>query len=142
MLLRFLFLQVIHYELPNDPETFVHRSGRTGRAGKEGTAILMYTSNQRRTVRSLERDVGCKFAYISPPSVEEVLESSADQVVATLSGVHPESIKFFTPTAQKLLEEQGTGALAAALAHLSGFSQPPSSKSLLSHEQVIDIPGF
>ncbi|CAO2831176.1 unnamed protein product [Amaranthus hypochondriacus] len=126
---------VIHYELPNDPETFVHRSGRTGRAGKEGTAILMYTSNQRRTVRSLERDVGCKFAYISPPSVEEVLESSADQVVATLSGVHPESIKFFTPTAQKLLEEQGTGALAAALAHLSGFSQPPSSKSLLSHEQ-------
>ncbi|XP_057542312.1 DEAD-box ATP-dependent RNA helicase 3, chloroplastic-like [Amaranthus tricolor] len=126
---------IIHYELPNDPETFVHRSGRTGRAGKEGTTIIMYTSSQRRTVRSLERDVGCKFEYISPPSVEEVLESSADQVVATLRGVHPDSIQFFTPTAQKLLEEQGTGALAAALAHLSGFSQPPSSRSLLSHEQ-------
>lgn len=126
---------IIHYELPNDAETFVHRSGRTGRAGKEGTAILMYTSNQRRTIRSLERDVGCKFEYITAPSVEEVLEASADQVVATLGGVHPESIKFFTPTAQKLLDEQGTGALAAALAHLSGFSQPPSSRSLLSHEQ-------
>lgn len=126
---------VIHYELPNDSETFVHRSGRTGRAGKEGTAILMFSSSQRRTVRSIERDVGCRFEYVSPPTVEEVLESSADQVVATLSAVHPDSISFFTPTAEKLFEERGTQALAAALAQLSGFSQPPSSRSLLSHEQ-------
>jgi hypothetical protein len=68
-------MQVIHYELPNDPETFVHRSGCTGRAGKEGTTILMHTSNQKRTVKSLERDVGCRFEFISPPSIEEVLES-------------------------------------------------------------------
>ncbi|KAL7001603.1 RNA helicase [Sarracenia purpurea var. burkii] len=126
---------IIHYELPNDPETFVHRSGRTGRAGKEGKAILMFTSSQRKTVRSLERDVGCKFEFISPPSVEEVLESSAEHVVATLSGVHPDSVAFFTPTAQKLVEQQGTSALAAAIAQLSGFSQPPSSRSLISHEQ-------
>ncbi|KAL0856217.1 hypothetical protein Bca101_061370 [Brassica carinata] len=106
---------VIHYELPNDPETFVHR--------------------QKRTVRSLERDVGCRFEFISPPTVGDLLEASADQLVATLNGVHPESIKFFSATAQKLFEEKGTDALAAALAHLSGFSQPPSSRSLLSHEQ-------
>lgn len=68
--------------------------------------------------------------------MEEVLAASADQVVATLNGVHPESIEFFTPTAQKLIEEQGTSALAAALAHLSGFSKPPSSRSLITHEQV------
>ncbi|KAJ7973179.1 DEAD-box ATP-dependent RNA helicase [Quillaja saponaria] len=126
---------VIHYELPNDPETFVHRSGRTGRAGKEGTAILMFTSSQRRTIRSLERDVGCKFEFITPPAIEEILESSAEQVVATLNGVHSESIQFFTPTAQKLIEERGVSALAAALAHLSGFSRPPSSRSLINHEQ-------
>ncbi|XP_030458657.2 DEAD-box ATP-dependent RNA helicase 3, chloroplastic [Syzygium oleosum] len=126
---------IIHYELPNDSETFVHRSGRTGRAGKEGTAILMYTSSQRRTVRSIERDVGCTFEFISPPAMHEVLESSAEQVVATLKGVHPESLGFFTPTAQKLIEEQGVNALAAALAHLSGFSQPPTSRSLINHEQ-------
>ncbi|XP_024980392.1 DEAD-box ATP-dependent RNA helicase 3, chloroplastic-like [Cynara cardunculus var. scolymus] len=126
---------VIHYELPNDPETFVHRSGRTGRAGKEGSAILMFTNNQRRTVKSLECDVGCKFEFISPPAVEDVLESSAQQVVATLSGVHRESVEFFTPTAEKLIEEQGASALAAALAQLSGFSKPPSSRSLITHEQ-------
>lgn len=128
--------QIIHYELPNDPETFVHRSGRTGRAGKLGTAVLMFTSNQRRTVKSLERDVGCHFEFVSPPSVQQVLESSAEQVVATLSGVHPESLEYFTPTAQKLMEQRGVEALAAALATLSGFSQPPSSRSLITHEQV------
>ncbi|KAI3951782.1 hypothetical protein MKW98_013840 [Papaver atlanticum] len=126
---------IIHYELPNDPETFVHRSGRTGRAGKEGNAILMFTSNQRRTVKSLERDVGCHFQFISPPTIEDVLEASSEQLLATLNGVHPQSIEFFTPTAQKLIDEKGTAALAAALAHLSGFSQPPSSRSLLSHEK-------
>ncbi|GKA43458.1 DEAD-box ATP-dependent RNA helicase 3, chloroplastic-like protein, partial [Tanacetum coccineum] len=126
---------VIHYELPNDAETFVHRSGRTGRAGKEGRAILMFTNSQRRTIRSLERDVGCKFEFVSPPAVEDVLESSAQQVVATLAGVHQESVQFFTPTAERLIEEQGASALAAALAQLSGFSKPPSSRSLISHEQ-------
>lgn len=128
--------------MPNDPETFVHRSGRTGRAGKEGVAILMFTSSQRRTVKSLERDVGCRFEFISPPQIEEVLESSAEQVVATLKGVHPESIEYFVPTAQRLIEEQGTDALAAALAHLSGFSQPPSSRSLINHEQVCKGPSI
>ncbi|XP_042518418.1 DEAD-box ATP-dependent RNA helicase 3, chloroplastic-like [Macadamia integrifolia] len=130
---------VIHYELPSDPETFVHRSGRTGRAGKEGNAILMFTSSQRRAVKSLERDVGCSFEFISPPAIEEVLECSAEQVVATLSEVHRESIGFFIPTAEKLIEEQGPGALAAALAQLSGFSQPSSSRYLITHEQ---LPGF
>lgn len=114
----------------------MHRSGRTGRAGKEGSAILMFTNSQRRTVKSLERDVGCRFDFISPPTIEEVLGSSADQVVATLGGVHVESVEYFTPTAQKLMDERGVDALAAALAHLSGFSQPPSTRSLITHEQV------
>jgi ATP-dependent RNA helicase DDX21 len=129
-------LQIIHYELPNDPETFVHRSGRTGRAGKAGNAILMFTTNQRRTVKSLERDVGCRFEFIGPPTMEEVLDSSAEHVIATLRGVHPESIQYFVPAAERLREELGPNALASALAHLSGFSQPPSSRSLISHEQV------
>lgn len=99
----------------------------------------MYTSNQRRTVKVIERDVGCRFEVISPPQIEDVLASSSEQVVATLKGVHPESINYFSQTAQKLIEEEGTSVLAAALAHLSGFSQPPSSRSLISHEQVRDV---
>jgi len=81
--------------------------------------------------------VGCKFEFISPPAIEEILESSAEQVVAALNRVHPESVAFFTATAQKLVEEQGASALAAALAQMSGFSRPPSCRSLINHEQVL-----
>lgn len=56
---------MIHYELPSTSELFVHRSGRTGRAGKKGNAILIYTEQQTRTVRVIERDVGCKFKEVS-----------------------------------------------------------------------------
>jgi ATP-dependent RNA helicase DDX21 len=62
--LFFFFIQVIHYELPNNSEIFVHRSGRTGRAGKKGTAILIYTDGQSRTLKTIERDVGCRFTEV------------------------------------------------------------------------------
>lgn len=62
-------VQVIHYELPNTSELFVHRSGRTGRAGKKGSAILIYSPEQARAVRGIEGDVGCRFTevfFLSP----------------------------------------------------------------------------
>ncbi|KMZ76233.1 DEAD-box ATP-dependent RNA helicase 53 [Zostera marina] len=52
---------VIHFEMPNTSEIFVHRSGRTGRAGKKGTTVLMFTEGQRRDVRLIERDLRFKF---------------------------------------------------------------------------------
>lgn len=61
---------IIHYELPNSSEIFVHRSGRTGRAGKKGSAILMYSSQQWRDVKGYEREVGCKFKELPPIAVD------------------------------------------------------------------------
>lgn len=61
----FLVLQVIHYELPNSSEIFVHRSGRTGRAGKKGTAVLVHTRDQARSVKMIERDVGSRFTEVT-----------------------------------------------------------------------------
>ncbi|KAJ6951088.1 hypothetical protein NC653_040449 [Populus alba x Populus x berolinensis] len=66
-------------------------------AGKEGNVILMFTSNQRSAIRSLERVAWCKFEFVNPPAIEEVLESSAGQMVATLDGAQPESSQFFRP---------------------------------------------
>ena len=129
-------MQIIHYEAPNDPETFVHRSGRTGRAGKDGTAILIHTSAQIRTVKTIERDVGCKFEPIIAPTVEDVLRASSEQAQDSLRKVHPDLMAVFLPTAHKLLQEQGVEAFAAAIAQLSGFTQPPASRSLITHEQV------
>eukprot|EP00262_Sarcandra_glabra_P000651 TRINITY_DN1078_c0_g2_i1.p1 TRINITY_DN1078_c0_g2~~TRINITY_DN1078_c0_g2_i1.p1 ORF type:complete len:665 (-),score=142.95 TRINITY_DN1078_c0_g2_i1:198-2192(-) len=61
---------VIHYELPSTSEIFVHRSGRTGRAGKKGNAILIHTDGQNRAVRVIEQDVGCKFKVLPRIAVE------------------------------------------------------------------------
>ncbi|CAM6129401.1 unnamed protein product [Calypogeia fissa] len=128
---------IVHYEIPNDPETFVHRSGRTGRAGKAGTAILMFSSNQARTMKQIERDVGCRFEMVPPPSVEEVLMASSDQAKEVIKKVHPQLVETFLPTAEKLLDESGPRALAAAIAYMSGFSQPPTSRSLITYEEGI-----
>ncbi|KAK6784718.1 hypothetical protein RDI58_018173 [Solanum bulbocastanum] len=61
---------VVHYELPNSSEIFVHRSGRTGRAGKKGSAILIHSSGQHRDVKGIERDVGCRFIELPRIEVE------------------------------------------------------------------------
>ncbi|XP_025801109.1 LOW QUALITY PROTEIN: DEAD-box ATP-dependent RNA helicase 53-like [Panicum hallii] len=55
---------VVHYEIPNTSELFVHRSGRTARAGKKGSAILIYTYEQTRAVRVIEQDIGCRFTEL------------------------------------------------------------------------------
>lgn len=59
------FGQVIHYEIPNTSELFVHRSGRTGRAGKKGSAILIHSNEQNHLVRDIERELGCRFIEVN-----------------------------------------------------------------------------
>ncbi|XP_061965764.1 DEAD-box ATP-dependent RNA helicase 53, mitochondrial-like isoform X1 [Populus nigra] len=61
---------IIHYALPRCSETFVHRSGRTGRAGKKGTAILIYTQDDARQVKLIERDTGCRFSELPKIAVD------------------------------------------------------------------------
>ncbi|KAJ7960582.1 DEAD-box ATP-dependent RNA helicase [Quillaja saponaria] len=61
---------VIHYDLPNSSEIFVHRSGRTGRAGKKGSAILIHAQDQIRAVKMIERDVGCRFIELPRIAVD------------------------------------------------------------------------
>lgn len=126
---------VIHYEVANDSETFVHRSGRTGRAGKQGTAILMYIEQQRRTLDSLERELGCKFQSIDPPGLEDVIGSSSHQAISTIKGVSQKTRDIFLSAAEKLYAEEGPGGVAAAIACLCGCTEIPTSRSLITYEQ-------
>ncbi|HNU36462.1 MAG TPA: DbpA RNA binding domain-containing protein, partial [Methanomassiliicoccales archaeon] len=49
---------VINFDSPSDPDTYVHRIGRTGRAGEEGVAVSFFLPEERREVRDLERRTG------------------------------------------------------------------------------------
>ena len=62
---------VIHVELPRDAETLQHRSGRTGRAGKKGTAILIVPYPRRKRVESVLRGARIEAEWIKPPTPEE-----------------------------------------------------------------------
>ena len=91
---------------------------------------------QRRTIDSLERELGCKFENIEPPTLEDVVRSSAHQAVTKIESISTDLRNVFLSTAEKLIAEHGPGALAAAIAHVCGCTELPTSRSLISYEQV------
>lgn len=63
---------VINYGLPNDIESYTHRSGRTGRAGKKGTSISIIHTRERSKIRTIEKEIGKEFVDETLPSPEEI----------------------------------------------------------------------
>src|SRR5690606_8675014 len=66
--------QVINYQLPDEIETYNHRSGRTGRAGKLGTSIVIITKSELRKISAIERIIKQKFEEKTIPSGIEICE--------------------------------------------------------------------
>jgi len=64
---------VINYTLPDDPEVYVHRSGRTGRAGKSGICLSILHSRENRKLKDIEKMVGKKFELKKVPSMDEIV---------------------------------------------------------------------
>lgn len=64
---------VINYSIPDDDESYIHRIGRTGRAGKQGIAILLVTPSQLYRVKRLEKVTNSKILQIAIPSVEAIV---------------------------------------------------------------------
>ena len=67
---------VVHFDPPADHKDYIHRSGRTGRAGSKGVVISMVESSQKRTVNKLARDAGVEADFVAPdfePSLDEVV---------------------------------------------------------------------
>ncbi|MDZ7716279.1 MAG: DEAD/DEAH box helicase [Balneolaceae bacterium] len=63
---------VINYQIPDDLESYTHRSGRTGRAGKEGISIAISQNNEKGKIRQLEKTIKQKFNYVQVPSKADV----------------------------------------------------------------------
>lgn len=63
---------VVNFDIPHDPESYVHRIGRTGRAGRSGTALLFVTPRERHLLSSIERVTRQKLVEIQLPSVDDV----------------------------------------------------------------------
>ena len=68
---------VVNFEVPDEPESYVHRIGRTGRAGASGIALSFCSSSERGELRAIERLIGQKLKVIGdiPPGIPEALET-------------------------------------------------------------------
>ncbi len=135
---------VIHYELPQDTETFVHRSGRTGRAGKVGTAITITSEREKGRLMRIGKETDTKFQFVTPPSPEQIILASGKQAINALNQVDPRVLPLFTPAAEKLIQDGANAVelLAKAMASLSGCVEVPVRRSLLSGDEVLFFRNF
>lgn len=72
---------VINYGLPDDLEQYTHRSGRTGRAGKQGTSLCIIHVREKSKVRAIEKEIGKEFVQGTLPSGEEICKKQLMKVM-------------------------------------------------------------
>ncbi len=112
---------VINYDVPYDTESYVHRIGRTGRAGKTGEAILFISPRERRLLRSIERATRQKIEMMQLPSTEEINDKRiADFKQRITDTLAAEDLGFYHQMLEQYRQEHNVPALeiAAALARL------------------------
>ena len=106
---------VINFDLPDSVETYVHRIGRTGRAGKEGTAISLVQSFERRKQQAFERHNRQTWQILSIPTKAQIeaqhIQKLRGQVAEALTG---ERLASFLPIISEMIEEYDAHAIAAA----------------------------
>lgn len=113
---------VINYDIPYDTEAYVHRIGRTGRAGRTGTAILFVTHRERRLLGSIEKATRQKMTELQLPSKEQVNKKRSEQFKANISTtLAAGNLGYFEKLVSEYLVENDADPLqlAAALASMA-----------------------
>ena len=118
---------VVHVELPRDAETLQHRSGRTGRAGKKGIAVLVVPYPRRKRVESVLRGARIEAEWIKPPSPEDIRRNDHDRLLAAL--LAPTEIEDEDRVlAKALLEHKSPEEIAAALVRVHRARMPAAEE--------------
>jgi ATP-dependent RNA helicase DeaD len=116
---------VIHVEVPRDAETLQHRSGRTGRAGRKGTAILLVPYPRRRRVEGMLRGARIAAEWLSPPTAEQIRSADNERLLAALLTPIDPSDSDRALAAQLLAERSAEDiALALVQAHRTRMPEP------------------
>jgi ATP-dependent RNA helicase DeaD len=107
---------VINWDLPNDRETYVHRIGRTGRAGRRGIAISLATFAERGRIhqlsRIMEKNLGSGIQWLKLPSVKAVMKSQRRRITSSVIATLPEPEP--VPVEAAELEPPAVGAESAS----------------------------
>lgn len=124
---------VFNYDLPHDSESYVHRIGRTGRAGRKGVAVIFLTPQQRGKLRLIERATKQPIDVTELPGAREInlkrIERFKEQIVTTLAG---EDLSLYKRLVAETAEATGQPIemVAAALAHMAQGGRPMLVKDM------------
>jgi ATP-dependent RNA helicase DeaD len=119
--------RVINYDIPHDPEAYVHRVGRTARAGRAGQAILFVTPREERMLREIERYTGQKMSAAKVPSPADVAARRQTLFKERILQVMLEDeLELYLSLVEELAEETGRdmSEIAAAGLRLARGEQP------------------
>jgi len=113
---------VFQYEVPEDPELYVHRAGRTGRAGAGGKAITLAFRTEKMRVDEIKNRYGIEFEELEPPQDEEVEKVVSERLIALLEArlrerrpIDRERMRRFLPLARELSDHEDEALLVAML---------------------------
>lgn len=130
---------VLQTHPPGSYETYIHRSGRTGRAGKTGTCVTFFSLRERYMISQIEQKAGIKMEKARPPQVVDIVKASVDDTIKKIASVHQDNLALFRVVARQVVDsykddENGAEtALGAALACMAGYTSDRfQSRSLLS----------
>ena len=118
---------VVNYDVPYDPESYTHRIGRTGRAGRSGDAILFITPRERNLLKLIERTTRQAVTPMTLPTIQAVndvrVQRFKDQITDALS---QEGLPFFENLVREFEAEHNIPAVevAAALAMMASGGKP------------------
>ncbi len=118
---------VINYDVPYDTETYVHRIGRTGRAGREGDAILFVAPREKRILQQIERATKQKIEMLEMPSTEMINNKRVARFTQNVTDtIASEGLEFYASILEKYTLEHNIPAIevAAALAKMVQGDEP------------------
>lgn len=118
---------VVNYDIPHDIESYVHRIGRTGRAGRKGEAILFVAPRETRMLRAIEQATRQKVTLMQLPTKSEIVDRRIEQFKKSLIEMtQAEGLDFFKELLSNVAEETSLSHedLAAALAYWVQKEQP------------------
>ncbi|WP_282062274.1 degradosome RNA helicase CshA [Bacillus pumilus] len=106
---------VYNFDVPQDPESYVHRIGRTGRAGRTGMAVTFITPREKDMLRAIEQTTNRKMERMKEPTLDEAIEGQQQVTIDRLRTIISENnLNFYMTAAAELLEDHDSVTVVAA----------------------------
>ncbi|MFS0891836.1 DEAD/DEAH box helicase [Peribacillus frigoritolerans] len=125
---------VYNFDIPQDPESYVHRIGRTGRAGKHGIAITFVTPRERGQLHAVEHTTKKRMEKLKTPTLTEALEGQQKAVTEKiLNTIENEDLTLYLGQAEELLQKHSAADLVAAM--LKSMTKEPDQTPIKLTEE-------